>query len=260
MDNLDRLLDKLYKRERIFGYSAYIPDVYTIAEYMPKGVDYILFDCEHGPHDIEYYSDYFTLCRMLDIPTVVRIPDAVYHLAARAIDCGADGVLVPRVETPEQVEAVIEGLRMPPLGRKGYGGKFLMRKGESIEEFNKRRMLWIQIESRQGSDRLPEILERYGDQISACVIGPCDLSISTSQPSEFRADAVRALDEKNAADVLAKTADLCKQQGISYGSYCFDVADALHCLSQGMNLTWVSCDANFMLQGIQEVAKKIADL
>lgn len=257
MDKLDQLLEKLHKRERIFGYTAYIPDIYTMAEYMPEGVDYILFDCEHGPHDIEYYSGYFTLCRRLDIPTVVRIPDAVYHLAARAIDCGADGILVPRVETAEQVQAVVEGMRMPPLGRKGYGGKFLMRPGESIDEFNKRRMLWIQIESRKGSEALENILDRYEGQISACVIGPCDLAISTSQSEEFHADTVRALDEKTAADVLAKTAELCSQHGISFGSYCFDVADALRCISRGMNLTWVGCDANFMLQGIREAAERI---
>ena len=41
MDNLDRLNEKLLKRERIFGYTVYLPSTYVIADYMPAGVDYI---------------------------------------------------------------------------------------------------------------------------------------------------------------------------------------------------------------------------
>ena len=63
MDRLDLLNRKLRNRERIFGYTVYLPDSYVIDEYMPEGVDYILFDCEHGPHDEDYYTPYFRLCR-----------------------------------------------------------------------------------------------------------------------------------------------------------------------------------------------------
>ncbi|MEA4824685.1 MAG: aldolase/citrate lyase family protein [Clostridiaceae bacterium] len=252
MDHLDRLNEKLRHRERIFGYTAYIPSTYTLPEYKPEGVDYILFDCEHGPHDAEHYSSYYRHCRALGIPTVVRVADAVYHLVAHATDCGADGVLIPRVETMEQVRAAVEGLYLPPAGKKGYGGKFQFYPGETIEQYNRRRMLWIQIESPAGAAILPEILERYGDRISACVIGPCDLSINAGTPLDFYSDASLA--------VIRSVYEECAAHGISSGSYCFDEADAVKRIALGTNLIWMACDAIFLTRGIRDAAAAIAKL
>lgn len=252
MDNLDRLNEKLRKRERIFGYTVYLPSTYVIADYMPAGVDYILFDCEHGPYDEDFYSAYYRHCRERGIPTITRIADAEYHLAARAVDCGSDGILVPRVETLEQVKTVVEGVYMPPVGKKGYGGKYQLYPGETIDQYNKRRLLWIQIESPAGLKVLPEILEKYGDYISACMIGPCDLSINAGTPLDFYSEA--------SLNVIRKTYNLCAKHGISSGSYCFDEADAAKRAQLGTNLFWVACDAIFMARGIRQTADAIARL
>ena len=109
MDNLDRLNAKLRARERVFGYTVYMPDTYVLAEYMPAGVDYILFDCEHGPADIDYYSPFYRGCRRLGIPTITRVPDATYVHISHALDVGSDGIMLPRVETLAQVKTAVEG-------------------------------------------------------------------------------------------------------------------------------------------------------
>ena len=260
MDNMDRFLEKLHNRERVFGFTAYLPSHYSMADYMPKGVDFILFDCEHGPYDTDYYADYLRLCRMLNMPTVVRIADAVYHLAARAIDCGADGVLVPRVESVEQVREVLDGLRMPPIGRKGFGGKSQFYPNETVAQFNQRRLLWIQIESRKGVEILPEILRQYGNEISACMIGPCDLGISASvEVGETGGDPTEAI-EQASLDVIRKMNRLCEQNGISAGCYCFDEEDAAKKIALGTNLIWMACDAFYLIRGIKQAAEAVANM
>ena len=123
MDHLDRLNQKLRNRERIFGYTIYLPNTYMQMEYMPQGVDYVLFDCEHGPHDEDSYAAYYRHFRALGIPTITRIADAEYHLAARAMDCGSDGLLIPRVETMEQVRAAVETLTEEALTERGVRAK-----------------------------------------------------------------------------------------------------------------------------------------
>ena len=252
MDNLKRLNQKLRARERIFGYTAYLPSTYTLADYMPAGVDYILFDCEHGPYDEDYYSEYYRHCRALGIPTITRVADAEYHFVARAADCGSDGVLIPRVETLEQVEAAVAGLYIPPIGKKGYGGKFQFYPGETIEEYNANRILWIQIESPAGAELLPKIIEKYGSLLSACVIGPCDLSINAGTPLDFYSDA--------SVSNIRRVFDLCAANHISSGSYCFDAADAKKRFGLGMNLVWMGCDAIFLADGIRRAADAIAAL
>ena len=92
---------------------------------------------------------------MMGLPSIVRIQDAFYHLAAKPLDMGADGIMVPRTETVEQLKAVIDGLCFHPVGRKGNGGNLQFYPGESIEHFNSTRILMPQIESPRGIANLP---------------------------------------------------------------------------------------------------------
>lgn len=252
MDHLDRLNQKLRNRERIFGYTIYLPNTYMQMEYMPQGVDYVLFDCEHGPHDEDSYAAYYRHFRALGIPTITRIADAEYHLAARAMDCGSDGLLIPRVETMEQVRAAVDGIFLPPIGKKGCGGRYMRYPGETLEEYNRRRILWIQIESPEGAAILLEILEAYGHLISACVIGPCDLSIRAGTPLDIYSEPSRKV-----LDQVHKT---CLRYGISSGSYSGSLQEAAFRVSLGNNLVWMSCDTVFMADGIQRAAAAIAAL
>lgn len=252
MDHLDRLNEKLRARQRIFGYTVYLPNTYMQMEYMPDGVDYILFDCEHGPYDEDHYAPYYRHFRSLGLPTITRIADAEYHLAARAMDCGSDGLLVPRVETIDQVKAAVEGIYLPPIGKKGCGGRYMRYPGETLEEYNRRRILWIQIESPEGAQALPEILDRYGHLISACVVGPCDLSIRAGTPLDFYSEA--------SLKVLRQVQELCMQYGVSSGSYSADTKEAAFRVGLGNNLVWMACDTVFMADGIRRAAGAIAAL
>ena len=252
MDNLDRLNAKLRARERIFGYSVYMPDTYVLAEYMPAGVDYILFDCEHGPADIDYYSPFYRECRRLGIPTITRVPDATYVHVSHALDVGSDGIMLPRVETLAQVKTAVEGIHLPPYGKKGYGGKNQFYPGESVDEYRRRRIIWLQMESPVGAALLPEILEQYGEYISACVIGPYDLSFNAGTPKNIWSPEVSAVVD----DVFAK----CEKAGISAGIYVNDDEAARRRIAQGANLIWESCDACYMIQGIEASAKAVAEM
>lgn len=252
MDHLDRLNEKLRTGQRVFGYTVYLPNTYMQMEYMPEGVDYILFDCEHGPNDEDSYAPYYRHFRALGIPTITRIADAEYHLAARAMDCGSDGLLIPRVETVDQVRTAVEGIFLPPIGKKGCGGRYMRYPDETLEEYNRRRILWIQIESPEGAQALPEILDQYGHLISACVVGPCDLSIRAGTPLDFYSEA--------SLKVLRQVQELCTQYGISSGSYSADTKEAAFRVGLGNNLVWMSCDTVFMADGIRRAAGAIAAL
>ena len=65
--------------------------------------DFVMFDLEHGTLTHEGIEDALRVCRLVDLPTVVRVPDCVPHLISKTLDMGADGILIPRVESLEQV-------------------------------------------------------------------------------------------------------------------------------------------------------------
>ena len=59
------------------------------------------------------------VARGTKVVPLVRVPDDLYHLMARVLDAGAMGIMVPRVETREQVERIIENTHYPPMGVRG---------------------------------------------------------------------------------------------------------------------------------------------
>lgn len=252
MDNLDRLNAKLRARERVFGYTVYIPDTYLMDGYKPEGVDYILFDCEHGPYDIDYYAPFFRQCRANGIPTITRVPDATYPHISHVMDLGSDGVLIPRVESLEQVRVAVEGIYLPPDGKKGFGGKWQFYPNESIEEYRNRRLLWIQIESPAGAALLPQIIAEFGQYLSAVVIGPMDLSINCGTPLDCWSDKVNAVVD----DVFAQ----CKAAGLTAGTYVWDEPAAAKRIEQGANLLWMNCDAYMLTRAIAQAAKAVAEM
>ena len=106
------------------------------------------------------------VCRLMGLPAFERAQDAEYHLIAKAVDMGADGVMIPRTESPEQLKTAVDALLFYPEGRKGSGGHAQFRKGEAYADFKKTRFLMPQIESPKGIEMLPKMLEEYGEYIS----------------------------------------------------------------------------------------------
>ena len=100
MNGVQTLKKKLENCERISAatltHLAYteVPGMYKAA-----GTDCIIFDLEHGSFDQENTGDLLYACRKEDIPSIIRVQDCVYHCISKAIDMGADGVLIPRTET-----------------------------------------------------------------------------------------------------------------------------------------------------------------
>ena len=79
--------------------------------------DFLVLDEEHGTLSAESAEEILRICRLCDLPTVVRIPDAVPNLISKSLDMGADGVMIPRVESLAQVETAIRSARYFPRGR-----------------------------------------------------------------------------------------------------------------------------------------------
>ena len=82
-------------------------------------LDYILFDAEHGVFDTQNVVELLQVCRLMGLPAFVRAQDSEYHLIAKAIDMGADGVMLPRTERLEQLRTAVDALLFYPEGRKG---------------------------------------------------------------------------------------------------------------------------------------------
>src|SRR6266481_1864262 len=85
------------------------------------GFHWAFLDTEHGGFDLETVQDICRLAVMVGLSPIVRVADLQYSLVARALDCGAEGVIFPRVESVKLLEQAISWTKFPPAGVRGYG-------------------------------------------------------------------------------------------------------------------------------------------
>jgi 2-keto-3-deoxy-L-rhamnonate aldolase RhmA len=86
------------------------------------GYDWLLIDLEHGTIGLDTASQISMAALDAGIAPIVRVPQDEYSMAARAIDGGAMGIIMPHVDTAEQAKATVANLKYPPLGHLSAGG------------------------------------------------------------------------------------------------------------------------------------------
>lgn len=210
-----------------------IPRVYAAA-----GFDFVFIDMEHSGFHLETVGDLIRTARQADIVPVVRVPQAEYAWISRVLDCGAQGIIVPRVNTPEQVEQIVSWTRYPPQGIRGFACNTAQTDGQpvGIDEFidasNQSMLVVIQIERREAVANLSEMLSIDGVDV-AC-LGLMDLTIDLGVPGRIdhplARDAVQQLltvaeEQQVAAGVISASQETIAQyvtEGVRFVSYATD--------------------------------------
>ena len=254
MNAYEKLREKFDKREKIVTPSCNFLHSTFLVEKMAEreDVDFIFMDMEHGIFNEINLVPYFQVLRLMNKPAIVRAQDCEYHLIAKLIDMGADGIMLPRVETVEQVETAVNAIFFPPIGKKGKGGIRHLRPGETVMEQHKTRFLLPQIESPTGIKNLPAMLEKFGDYISAVIIGPYDLSIANGTPCEV-------LSEKNKQSIQ-EVFDICKKYNKSCGSFSDTPEYAKTYAKMGANVIWIGCDIDYFMFGYNTILNGVKDI
>lgn len=235
-------MQKFGNRENTLGCGILNATFSGIADiYKTSGMDYVLVDCEHGTLNDVCIEELLRACRRIDLPAIVRVAGIHQTLVARPMDMGADGIMVPRVETLAQLDEVVRYWRFPPRGKKGFGGYAQLRPDESIadlEYVNSRRILSIQIESREGAKNLNAMLDKYSGEVQLILIGPADLSIDVGTPGDLRSEAQ--------LETLGRIANVCKSYGKSLGIYCSNAAEMQFYRDCGINVMWVASELTLL--------------
>ena len=118
-----------------------------------SSVDFLGIDIEHSTINQEQSQRIIAACDAHGVACLPRVATHNHEAIKRILDSGADGVIVPTVETPQQVEKLIEWSKYPPMGKRGFGIARAQGYGHSFEEYtsnwNETSILVIQIESVQ---------------------------------------------------------------------------------------------------------------
>ncbi len=140
-------------------------------------VDGIWLEGEHGGVD---YADLGNLTRACDLwgkTSVVRVMDNDYATIYRTLDRGAQGIVVPHVNTRAEAEAAVDAAKFAPVGKRGM---FTSRQGFGVDDYfkaaNDQSLLIVLIEDIVAVGNLDAILKV--DHIDVFFVAPSDLATS----------------------------------------------------------------------------------
>ena len=157
------------------------------------GVDCPIIDLEHSPMS---YSDALPLMAAIENcgkSPIIRIPDITRVNVLKAFDTGADAIIVPGVNTIEEVKQLVEYSKYRPTGLRGYGagrhGGYFTQEPISMgysaftEKCNRETLLFPQCETMGVLENVEEIAAIEG--VDGIMLGPYDLSIAMGMPQDF---------------------------------------------------------------------------
>ncbi|MBB5695454.1 HpcH/HpaI aldolase family protein [Muricoccus pecuniae] len=110
---------RLARGERLFALAACVlrtPEVVLVAR--SAGFDLLLIDLEHTPITIGEAGNLAVAARTAGFPALIRVGGPHHPDLARALDVGAEGVVVPHVDTPEEAARIVDLCRFAPVGRR----------------------------------------------------------------------------------------------------------------------------------------------
>jgi 4-hydroxy-2-oxoheptanedioate aldolase len=196
------------------------------------GFDYVCVDRQHGLMSSAQTLQMLQAISGTPAIPIVRTADANPSSIERALDAGAQGVIVPMVETAEQAEQIVASCRYAPTGRRSYGptraGLFLGNDVATASEV----ACFVMIETDKGLENVEQICAVPG--LDGVYVGPSDLALTLGSPLAPKSPAVY-----EAIDTIRRA---CEAAGITPGIHGGSGTNSAKFLADGFRLVTVTQD------------------
>src|SRR3954469_17818714 len=241
---VNRLKHKLAGGDTAFGIWVTLESASITEMAVALGADWIVIDAEHGSLDWQEITAHIRSAVRSDTVALVRLTERSISLVKRALDIGADGVVIPWMETAEQLREAVAFARYPPAGLRGIGAERATAWGQSIPqhicEANEHILVVPMIESVRGGQNIGEMLKVEG--VDLLLLGPADYSSSAAFARQWQAPGV------------AEQLLLIKNKIAGAGKYCGVAATSEANLcerrEQGFPMIGLGSDCGFLISGL----------
>ncbi len=153
------------------------------------GFDWLFIDMEHSAMDVDLASQVAIAALPLGITPIVRVPGKEHHHASRLLDSGAQGIVVPHVDTAEEAARVVAHCKYPPMGHRSVVGALPqfgyqpMSVGETTKVANAETLVIVMVETPTAIENVDAIAAVPG--IDVVLIGTNDLCAELGIPGQF---------------------------------------------------------------------------
>ena len=230
---------------------------YVATEVVPTikaaGLDFFFLDTEHSVAGYRDVQNLVRAAKAMHITALVRVTQTEGHLISRALDCGAMGIVAPRVHSAAQAQSVVDHMKFPPLGTRGYGLRSIIHDYDfagaeaEMQSSNDETMVVLQMESKECVEAIYDITAIPG--VDATMVGPFDLSVSLGIPGNFESPVFW--------DAFDRMVDACNKNGVAPGVHMGNTKNLQRAQEHGARYLVVGSDLSMMLQGWKQARKDI---
>lgn len=216
-----------------------------------SGVDLVCIDLEHGLWGWDAALPGVVTLSAAGIPVLVRVASHEPIGIMKALDAGADGVIVPHIETSSDAAAAVAACLYPPLGGRSWGPtRTSLLSEDDTDQVNDRVVCLAMIESVEAVFNLKEIAATAG--LGGILVGSNDLSLDMSSATVSRGSARGSQDFK---DMLTGVTQACREAGIVSAAPASTLAEADMLKALGVDVLVLPSDVALLRGAVrQEVA------
>ena len=229
----NRTKQKLKAGQPVYGVISTSDDPQLAELFGLAGFDYYMLDAEHGLLDPAQVVNVIRACESVKMTPMVRIGPRDPKLVLQYLDAGMMGIMMPGLESANDVKMLIDAVKYPPLGKRGLGltraaGYVAIgEKGAQYVDFaNEQTMVITQFEDPALINRFEEIISQPG--LDAVIIGPRDLSLNMGFKDGPSHPEVQSM--------IKRVIAICKKANVAAGITAGTRAIAEKEISRGMTM------------------------
>jgi 2-dehydro-3-deoxyglucarate aldolase/4-hydroxy-2-oxoheptanedioate aldolase len=213
------------------------------------GVDWIVVDAEHGHLEWGDIAGHVRSAVRSDVVVLVRIAELNAGLIKRVLDIGAEGVIVPAIETADELRRAVSYCRYPPEGVRGIGAERATEWGrrmhEAVAEANAHVLTVPLVETVTGGRNIEALCDVPG--VELFLLGPADYSASAGYAGQWEAPGV--------AEQLVAICSTIRQRGKSCGIMAGSADDLARRRHEGFNVLGLGMDSGLFLRALGEMMR-----
>lgn len=250
--------ERLAAGELALGMGIRISRTVEVAKMMKTcGYDWLFIDMEHSTLDLDSAAQLCVAAQSAGVAPVVRVPGYEHHHASRVLDGGAQGIVVPHVDTPETAARIVRQCRFPPEGRRSVAGGFAQLDfaphpmAEATAALNASTLVIVMIETPVALENVDAIAAVEG--VDVLLVGSNDLSTEMGIPGQVGDPAMM--------EAQGKVIAACRRHGRYPGlGGVGDPALVERCVEMGMRLILCGNDLSMLMAGASARARLLRAL
>ncbi len=226
-----------------------------LAEFLGRlGFDCLWLDLEHRAWGYDVIDPVSLACRATGMDLMVRIRKSGYDAPMRALEFGANGIMVPHCRSAAEARQWVEWVRFPPLGKRGFDGvgadadHGMAPPLEHLSHANREVFLALQIEDAEALEEIDGIAAVAGFDL--LFVGPADLSISLGVPFQF--------DHPKLEEAFRRVDSAARRHGKWWGTTSASPEVAQKMLDLGARMVTAGSDHGMLVVGFQKAIQEFS--